>query len=389
MTKKQNLLLISTAISLGLFVYLTVHHYAVKLGIGGSALCSISATINCDAAATSRFAEMGQIPIALLGAIFQFFFLSTLVFHKLNWIDESVYLKRFIQFMLASAATVSLVMAVISFTIVKVLCPFCFGTYLFSFISLFFGWNLFQTDSKNFSITGYISEYKSYLILLALIPITSWIISGMIQESYGLSQINKIIPEKIAIWKSSPVNQFDPSTGITKKGTSDKITIVEFADFKCPHCKAASKTIESFLKGRPDVQFIFKPYPLDGSCNSNEQIPKGDGTRCTLAAWVICAEQLAQKGWEMQHWIFDNQEEFSLIRDLNTLLPDIQTKFQIKSENLRTCADSSATYDLLKKSSAEGNSAKVSGTPTIYLNGRKLEAGQVFQVLSAAVDELD
>ena len=53
MTKKQNLLLISTAISLGLFVYLAIHHYALKLGIGGNTLCSISETINCDAAATS------------------------------------------------------------------------------------------------------------------------------------------------------------------------------------------------------------------------------------------------------------------------------------------------------------------------------------------------
>jgi len=389
MTKKQNLLLISTAISLGLFVYLVVHHYAVKLGVGGSALCSISETINCDAAATSRFAEVLQIPIALLGAVFQFFLLSVLVFLRLNWIDESIYLKRFIQFMLGFAAAVSIIMAVISFAIVKVLCPFCTATYVFSFIGLFIGWNLFEADDKEFSISDYFGEYKAYVILLVLIPATSWIVSGMIQENYGLSELNKIVPERIASWKRNPTYNFDPQLGLNNKVASDKIVLVEFADFKCPHCKVASKTIETFLKGRKDVQFVFKPFPLDGNCNSNDQMPKGDGTRCTLAAWAICAEQMNQKGWEMQHWLFEKQEEIAAVHDLNSLLPEIQAKFQLKTDELRACADSSATYDLLKKSSAEGNTAQVSGTPTIYLNGKKLESGHILQILSAAVNELN
>jgi protein-disulfide isomerase/uncharacterized membrane protein len=389
MTKKQNLLLVTTTISLGLFVYLVVHHYAVKLGLGGNALCSISETVNCDAAATSRFAEVMQIPIALLGAVFQFFLLSVLVFLRLNWIDESIYLKRFIQFMLGIAAFVSVVMAIVSFAVVKVICPFCFATYIFSFVSLFLGWNLFQADAKDFSISAYFNNYKSYVILLALIPATSWIISGMIQENYGLSELNKIIPERIANWKRSKTNNFDPQLGINNKVASDKIVLVEFADFKCPHCKAASKTIETFLKGRKDIQFIFKPFPLDGNCNSSDQMPKGDGTRCTLAAWAICAEQMNQKGSDVMRWLFEKQEEIAGVHDLNSLLPEIQEKFQLKTDELRACADSSATYDLLKKSSAEGNAAQVNGTPTIYLNGKKLESGQVLQILTAAVNELN
>jgi len=389
MTKKQNLLLISTAISLGLFVYLVIHHYAVKLGISGNSFCSISEKINCDAAATSQFAEFFQIPIALFGAVFQFVLLGVLIFLRLNWIDESIYLKRFLQFMLGIAAAVSVVMAFLSFVVVKVICPFCFATYIFSFIGLFLGWNLFISDKKSFSLTDYFGEYKAYLVLLVLIPATSWIVSGMIQENYGLSELNKIVPERIAQWKSGPVYTFDPKIGISNKVASDKILLVEFADFKCPHCKSASKTIETFLQGRKDIQFIFKPFPLDGNCNSSEQMTKGDGSRCTLAAWAICAEQINQKGAEVQHWIFERQDDLHGISDLNTLLPELQEKFQLKSDELRTCAESSLTYDLLKKSSAEGNAAQVSGTPTIYLNGKKLNSGHILQILTAAVNELN
>ena len=108
-----------------------------------------------------------------------------------------------------------------------------------------------------------------------------------------------------------------------------------------------------------------------------------------MAAWVMCSEKIAQKGWLMHHWLFENQEEFSAITDLKSLLPQIEKEFQIKADQLTACADSSETYDLIKKSSEEGNKAQVSGTPTIYLNGQKLTYGHVLEVLKTAVNELN
>ncbi len=389
MTKKLNLLLLSVFITIGLFIYLAIHHYAIKLGIGGNSICSVSETINCDAAATSQYAEVFGIPVALLGGFYHIFLFGLLLFYKFNWVDESIYLKNTLRSMLVVSTAISVVMGLISFFVIKVICPFCFGTYVFSFINLFLGWNLMSVMDRDFSIAPYFSTYKSHLILLAFIPVTSWIVSGMVQENYGLSEINKLVPEKIAQWKNSQTFQFDPQIGLRNEVTSEKIVLVEFADFKCPHCRAASQTIDTFLKGHPNVQFLFKPFPLDGTCNASSEMSKGDGSRCVLAAWALCAEQIAKKGWPVQHWLFEKQEEISAVRDLSTLLPEIEKKFQIKPTELSACADSSATYDTLKKSSAEGEKAKVSGTPTIYLNGKKLGYGHILQVLTAAVAELN
>jgi protein-disulfide isomerase/uncharacterized membrane protein len=391
MTKKQNLLLISLAITIGLFTYLAIHHYAIKLGLGGSALCSINAKVNCDAAALSSYSEVFNTPIAILGAIFNLFLFGLILFFKLNWIDSSIYLKKAVQFMLGSAAIVSIVMGIISVSLVHVICPFCLATYLFSFINFYLGYRLIEVDSNNkdFSFTHYFSEYKSYLILLALIPVTSWIISGMIRQNYGLDEILRLVPEKISQWNSSPVYEFDPELGLSNKIASNKIVLVEFADFKCPHCRVASQTIDTFLKGRTDIKFIYKPFPLDGTCNVSDQMQKGDGSRCTLAAWVLCADKLANKGWDMHHWIFEKQEEISAISNLSTLLPEIEKLFNIKGSELTSCADSSTTYDLIKKSSAEGHKALVSGTPSIYLNGKKLGYGHIMEVLKTAVNSLN
>src|SRR6202012_5689905 len=49
-----------------------------------------------------------------------------------------------------------------------------------------------------------------------------------------------------------------PSRGAADK----KLEIVEFADFQCPHCKAAQPTIEKLLQDFPNAHFVFENYPL-------------------------------------------------------------------------------------------------------------------------------
>lgn len=388
MTKKQNLLMMSLLITIGLFVYLTIHHYALKLGMGGNALCSINSKVNCDAAALSSYAEFFSIPIALLGAFFHFFLLGFILFARLNWIDSSVFLRSTIRGMLLFAVIVSLITGTISFAIIKVICPFCFATYLFSFINLTLGWNAFENFKESFSLSTYMNQYKSHLIALAFIPIMSWMTAGMIQEHYGLSELKRLIPEKLAQWRNSQSYEFDLSSGLSNKVTSTRAVLIEFADFKCPHCKVASQTIETFLKARPDVQFVFKPFPLDGSCNPGENMHKGDGSRCTMAAWTLCAEKLSQKGWDIHHWLFANQEELMQVSDLKSYLPKLEQEFGIDGKALTDCADSSETYEQIKKTASEGIRAQVTGTPAIYLNGKKLSYGQILEVLISASDEL-
>ncbi len=392
MNKKTNLLLGSLLISVGLFVYLTLHHYAVKIGLSGSSLCSISATLNCDAAATSSFSELFGIPLAVLGGVFSLLLFGFVLFLKLDWIEKTIFALSTVRFMLLVAAGTSLIMGFISLYYIKVLCPFCIGTYIFSFLQLFLGWNLFQAPEKTKEfphfLSGYMADYKSHLIFLACVPVFAWAFAGMIKQQYGLDEVQKLIPEKLIQWKASPVQVFNLSEGLIRPGTDTKVTLVEFADFKCSHCKAASSTIDSFLKGNPQVTFIYKPFPLDGSCNKS--IPnKGDGSRCTLAAWALCAEKNEKRGWDVHHWIFENQEQLFAATDLKPYLVELEKTLKIDTAKLTACSDSSETYDLILRTSEEGAKAQVQGTPTIYMNGKKLPYGQFLDVLKAASAEVN
>src|SRR5271165_31813 len=40
------------------------------------------------------------------------------------------------------------------------------------------------------------------------------------------------------------------------------VTIVEFSDLQCPHCKEAAPTVEKLLTENPNIHFIFQSFPL-------------------------------------------------------------------------------------------------------------------------------
>ncbi|MFN3454167.1 MAG: vitamin K epoxide reductase family protein [Pseudobdellovibrio sp.] len=383
----SNLLLICFLASIGVFAYLTYHHYMVKMGLTGSSLCQINSTLNCDTAALSKYAEILTIPIAVLGLSYSIVMLSFFGFARLGWVEESETFKSITKTLTSLSALGSVVLLAISITQLKTYCPFCIAGYILSFAIVFLTYSLYSESKFSLKPSSLIAE-KGLVISLLVIPVLSWFISGSIRDNYGLGEIEKIIPEKIYHWQNGPSYSFDTQVGLVK-GNMDAAapTIVEFADFKCPHCKTASMTLKTFISGNPKVKMIYKPYPLDGVCNPHIS-QKGDGSRCELAGIALCSEKLFQKGWDVHYWIFDKQESLFQVSDLTDTVREIASEFSLDVDKLKQCATSAETYAEIAKSANEGDMAKITGTPTIFVNGKKLEYGQFIDVLRAAINSL-
>lgn len=385
MTKKMNFLLLSFLASIGVFGYLSYHHYMVKLGMNGSSLCQISEKVNCDVAALSSYAEIFTIPIAVLGLSYSIIMLGIFLFAKLGWFEESDGYKSIVKGLTAVSALFSLFLLFVSIVQIKVYCPFCIAGYVLSFIIVFLTWSLYSDSKFNFAA---IAGEKNILGTLAAVPVLAWFISGSVRDNFGLDQMAKIVPEKVYHWQQAQAVNFDNTAGLTK-GSSEASApvLVEFADFKCPHCKTAAGTIKNFLATNKDVKMVFKPYPLDGSCNPH--IPsKGDGTRCELAGWALCGEKLFSRGWDIHYWIFDHQEAMLHDSNLQSHLDKMSKDLGIDGAQLKTCATSVETYDIIRKTAGEGEAAKITGTPAIFVNGKKLDYGQFIDVLRAAINTL-
>ena len=135
----------------------------------------------------------------------------------------------------------------------------------------------------------------------------------------------------------------------------------------------------------PDARLIFAAWPLDGTCNTT--IPSGDGTRCALARSVYCAEK-EHKGWEAHDWIFEHQEIFTTLEALTQDLKKMADEEKLDYTALKSCMDSSEAKAAIEAGAKVGSDLKIEGTPSIFVNGKKLEFGQILPVLQKAYESI-
>jgi protein-disulfide isomerase/uncharacterized membrane protein len=383
---------VATILCIGVHLYLNKHHVDLKLGLGSaSSICNVSEKLNCDTAATSSYAELFGIPMALLGAFTAGFLLIFLFLAQFNLTNDSARTARYAFYLASFMVLVSVVMGGISLFILKSGCPFCMASYALSLILWAALWVAFKPDLHHFADdlkNAFVSE-KWVLITLISIPVLAFLVNNMTLASYGYQEIKRVTQDSLGQWKTAPPQNFDLETGlIFQNGDGPaKVTIVEFADFLCPHCKAASPNLHNFAKAHPDVKFIFKSFPLDGACNS--VIPhKGDGKRCDYAYATFCAEKLNKKGWAALDYFFDHQESLYSAEPTKVFDDFCQTS-GIDCAPLKTCVNSEEIHEQVSKMAKEGETAQIAGTPSIFFNGKSLNGGQLPPVLENTYREFD
>lgn len=387
------LALLFTLAAIGVHIYLTQHFFDLKAGASeGASFCNINEVFNCDAVTASKFASFLGIPMALWGAVTNMVLFYFLLVSKFNLVQDRERTGRYAFVISTITLVASIVMGIISLTAIGNICLFCVATYVLSilgFIMIALGsYDLSVANIKEDLISLFSTE-KWALGFLIAIPVFAFVGNLMIAESYGLNQAEKIAHEKVSYWSVAPEQKFDLSQGLSVQvGKAEPVmTIVEFADFRCPHCKMAAPSLHAFTKSHPDVKLVFKPFPLDGTCNDAMK-QGGDGISCGLAFAVMCSEKLAQKGWAAHDYIFANQHEITVAMNLDNNLNDIANHVKVNVEELKACVKDPAQQEQVRKMAKEGEVAQIQGTPAVFVNGRVLQQGQLLPVLEAAYKTL-
>lgn len=158
------------------------------------------------------------------------------------------------------------------------------------------------------------------------------------------------------------------------KGPADApIKVVEFADFMCPGCQAASGALRAFFAQQgPDINLTFKNFPLDQSCNPGVGRTVHNGA-CELAMGAICASNLGNF-WAYHDRIFSRSWEVASRQDVI----DNAVAVGFEKAKFEACLASPQTRSALAVQIKEGFEAPVNVTPTLVVNGKKLEATSQF-----------
>ncbi len=380
--------LASALVAIGLHAYLAIEFFQLKLGAtSGKSLCSLNETFNCEVVAISPYATFLSVPMALWGLATNIVFLialATAFFNlpssetkpawvRLSWLFSGILLLA------------SLVMGVISVTKLGTYCLFCIGVYVTSIV-IFIGtwiWSRDEMRSIGDDLATLFGEAKVLLLFLVAVPAAAFLSNKMFLDSYGAGQLGVIVQESLNDWSANKTAEFNTGTGLISPARSgqEKVTIVEFVDLFCPHCKTATPSLHTFAESRNDVKLIVKVFPLDATCNSG-LTHTGDGMRCQWSYALFCSEKLAQKGWAALDWIFARQHQLNFSQ-FSDQLKEMNQTLQVSHEDMQSCIAGEEVKTLVKEMAAEGIKAEISGTPAIFLNGKWVSRGQMLPVLEA------
>ena len=147
------------------------------------------------------------------------------------------------------------------------------------------------------------------------------------------------------------------------KGAADApVQIVEFSDFQCPHCKRAWPKVEQLMSQSPNARLVFENFPLSNIHKWSDR----------AAGYADCiSRKNPDQFWKFAQELFDQQEQ---INDQNAVekLNAIATDAGADAAASAACADSSETKVRVNQQYQLGVSLGVTGTPTLFLNGRKI-----------------
>lgn len=149
-----------------------------------------------------------------------------------------------------------------------------------------------------------------------------------------------------------------PVDGNAIRGPKDaKVTIVEFSDFQCPFCSQSKTLVDQVLEAYPkDVRFVYKQFPL----TTIHQMALG-------AAKAAIAARAQGKFWEMHDIMFANNRELQPEK-----LKEYAGKIGLDVAKFEKDMNAPETQQAVDKEIADAKAADVQGTPTFFVNGKRL-----------------
>jgi protein-disulfide isomerase len=174
---------------------------------------------------------------------------------------------------------------------------------------------------------------------------------------------------KIKIIEATPARGIDISTSPFKGAADAPVVIVEYTDFQCPYCAKLGAIFSKILKKYPGkIKIVYKSYPLQSH----------------KFAWKAAANAMAahQKGkfWEFHDRLFANSKNLN-----DAKIMEIRKSLGFDTPEFDELIKSAAVRKKVADDYKEGQRNGVRGTPSVFVNGKRLK-DKSFKGFTVAID---
>lgn len=197
--------------------------------------------------------------------------------------------------------------------------------------------------------------------------------SGTIDPgTYGQTRTNASVEAALAALvahakgSGSLATSDDPMLG----SPNAKVTIVEFGDFGCPYTREESFVLRALAtKFGSSIRYIYRDFPIEELHPGAER----------AAAAGTCADAQG-KFWEFHDEIFASSD----ISEERVLA--IADEIGLDVERFVDCVNAPMTQEEMDEDLVDGLAAEVSGTPTFFINGERVEGAVPFDLFVKIIE---
>jgi protein-disulfide isomerase/uncharacterized membrane protein len=406
-----------------LTVVLLSKHYGVPL-LGEAVMAACGTGEGCDVVAQSRYSAFLGLPLAAWGLFFYGSMLALLLPELVRGDDDLPSAAPSLALVLTGTAIVlDVVLLSVQAFLIKAFCTFCLGTYAVNVALFAVLWAFGFSGIGEFALLPrYRASFASWVaatlavfglsvsldmalrdrkalagasilgIPLAPAPVseaTPAPAPGSIEEQLNQARaeakkwkdtlddekrLNVYLTNKaLSDFNESPVAKHDLSRAPQQGPKDAPMHVVSYSDFMCPFCRDLAQGLQNYLpRAGGQVQTHYKHFPLDSACNPQVGHAMHPGS-CELSLAGICADEMG-KFQEFHDKVFARPWDRATRDDAL----EIAASVGLDRNRVRACMDSQATKGLLAKDIAEGWKVGVGSTPTIFINGRKVPATNMF-----------
>ncbi len=369
------------------------------VSVGGSTVCGINDTVNCEAVWSSPLAErihrFLHVPVAGLGLIWGLvaFALSLLLAYRL--LAGAPIRTPVVALRLTAGVGV---LACITFAVasyrIGALCLTCLGTYA---VTVAFALVVFRllpgalepagkelrpavAWSAGLALLAYLSVLGPGLRMAppggaSSFPVQQGALSSDVDQALdqylsGLPKEEQLdVSGSLALFKESASPDVSGFAIRERKGPeAAPLRIVEFTDTLCSHCAELVRTMSELERALPPGRISVEPrqFPLANECNSlMVNRPDPSGVRCAGARAQICLEGTPDF-WRLRAQLFEEQRTLTAER-----VVEIASSGAMGKDALVACMKSDATQQKLSEDIAYAAKYKPRGTPLVILNGKE------------------
>ena len=168
------------------------------------------------------------------------------------------------------------------------------------------------------------------------------------------------------------------ANGPYRGSAAKELELVEFADFQCPHCKAAQANMDKLVTDFPNARVVFQPDPI-ASIHPEAVIAAGYG---------VCVTKLGGNSafFTFAAAVFEGQDGLATADGATLTLNSAVTKAGLEPAKVSACANTPETKAAVDASVQLAKDLDISSVPTLAINGRQVPANAPYDTLKGIIE---